>query len=166
METMEALDFEILGTFYRLDGVARLAKVIGASQATGRMKYRVHKMCEEGLLERTPDGSYLLTPKGRERFLNLLAQREPESPLLRRRKLVIAAKIEALDEGGYLAFSDDIQGCHAEGETVAEALANLEDVARVILEMRRDDGRALPEHLLEYKANRTLQAELVVALPE
>jgi len=60
-------------------------------------------------------------------------------------KLVIPVEIEALEEGGYLAVCDAIQGCHAEGDSVAEALENLEDVARVLLELRREDGLSSPE---------------------
>jgi len=43
--------------------------------------------------------------------------------------------MEPLAEGGYLADCLDIAGCHAEGETIGQALDNLRDVARVIYEL-------------------------------
>lgn len=38
------------------------------------------------------------------------------------KKYLLKVEVEPLEEGGYLAICPDIQGCHAEGETVAEAL--------------------------------------------
>ena len=81
-------------------------------------------------------------------------------------KLVIPVEIEALEEGGYLATCKAIQGCHAEGETVAEALDNLEDVARIILELMREDGLPLPEGLEPFEASTIIKAQLVVTAAE
>jgi predicted RNase H-like HicB family nuclease len=78
------------------------------------------------------------------------------------RKLVIPVEVEPLEEGGYLASCDAIQGCHAEGETVAEALENLEDVARILLELRREDGLPAPEGLETFEPGRIVKAQLVV----
>jgi predicted RNase H-like HicB family nuclease len=80
--------------------------------------------------------------------------------------VVIPVQVEALEEGGYLAVCEAIQGCHAEGETVGEALENLEDVARILLELRREDGLPLPEGLGQLQPGARIQAELVVAVPE
>lgn len=55
--------------------------------------------------------------------------------------------VEELDEGGYFAICPGLQGCHAEGDTVAEAVANVEDVARVILELCAEKGLPLPPAL-------------------
>jgi len=81
-------------------------------------------------------------------------------------KLVIPVEIEPLEEGGYLAICEAIQGCHAEGETVAEALENLEDVARILLELRREDGLPLPEGLEQLEPGSVIKAQLVVTAPE
>jgi predicted RNase H-like HicB family nuclease len=81
-------------------------------------------------------------------------------------KVLIPVQIEALEEGGYLAICDVIQGCHAEGETVAEALENLEDVARVLLEVQKEDGIPLPAELEEFRPDTVIQAKLVVPAPE
>ena len=41
--------------------------------------------------------------------------------------------VEALDEGGYRAASDDVQGLIARGESVQESLELARDVARTLL---------------------------------
>jgi predicted RNase H-like HicB family nuclease len=82
------------------------------------------------------------------------------------RKFVIPVEVEPLEEGGYLAICELIQGCHAEGETVAEALDNLEDVARNLLELQREDGLPPPEGLEEFRPGTVVKAQLVVSVPE
>jgi len=49
-------------------------------------------------------------------------------------------EMERIEEGVYLANCPVIQGCHAEGRTIGEALDNLQGVARVIYELCRDKG--------------------------
>ena len=81
-------------------------------------------------------------------------------------RVLIPVQIQALEEGGYLAVCDVIQGCHAEGETVAEALENLEDVAQALLEIQKEDGVPLPSELQEFKHGTMIKAQLVVPVPE
>jgi predicted RNase H-like HicB family nuclease len=52
-----------------------------------------------------------------------------------RQPFELPVEIEALAEGGYLAFCADIAGCHAEGKTIGQALDNLRDVTQVIYEL-------------------------------
>ena len=82
------------------------------------------------------------------------------------KKLLIPVEVEPLDEGGYLATCEVVQGCHAEGDTVGEALENLEDVARILLELRREDGLALPEGLELLGPDTLIKAQLVVTVAE
>lgn len=66
------------------------------------------------------------------------------------KRYVVPVEIEELDDGeGYLAICPVIPGCHAEGTTIPEALENLGDVARVVLEFRQEHGLGLPEGLHE-----------------
>ncbi len=81
-------------------------------------------------------------------------------------KVVVPVRIEALEEGGYLAICDAIQGCHAEGQSVAEALENLEEVTRVMLEVQKEDGVPLPPNLREFTPDTVIEAQLVVPVPE
>jgi predicted RNase H-like HicB family nuclease len=49
-------------------------------------------------------------------------------------------EIELLEEGGYLASCPAIQGCHAEGRTIGEAIDNLQSVAQVIYALCQEKG--------------------------
>lgn len=82
------------------------------------------------------------------------------------KKLVLPVEIEVLEEGGYLAICNAIQGCHAEGDTIADALETLEDVARILLELRKEDGLPPPEGLEELSADSVIRAQVVVSAPE
>ncbi len=53
-------------------------------------------------------------------------------------ELVIHIHVEQLPEGVYLATSDDLPGLVAQGRTVAEALDIARDVARKLIEARRE----------------------------
>jgi predicted RNase H-like HicB family nuclease len=60
-------------------------------------------------------------------------------------EIAIRVRIEELPEGLYLATSDELSGLVAQGRTVAEALDIARDVARKLIEARRereDVGRA------------------------
>ena len=77
------------------------------------------------------------------------------------KKYLLKVEVEPLEEGGYLATCAELQGCHAEGDTIAEALENVEDVARILLELRQEDGLALPE-LGDGEEAPVVRAELMV----
>ena len=51
---------------------------------------------------------------------------------------LIRLHVEALDEGGYLATSDEVQGLVAQGRTVQETLQIAEVVARRLLEAQAE----------------------------
>jgi predicted RNase H-like HicB family nuclease len=53
-------------------------------------------------------------------------------------ELAIRIHVEQLPEGLYLATSDELSGLVAQGRTVAEALEIARDVARKLIEARRD----------------------------
>ncbi len=58
-------------------------------------------------------------------------------------ELAIRIHVEELPESLYLATSDELPGLVAQGRTVAEALEIARDVARELLEARRErDGHA------------------------
>ncbi|RLC77616.1 MAG: hypothetical protein DRI61_11215 [Chloroflexi bacterium] len=52
----------------------------------------------------------------------------------------LPVEIKRLEEGLYLASCLAIQGCHAEGRTIGEALDNLQSVAKVIYELCKEKG--------------------------
>jgi len=59
-------------------------------------------------------------------------------------ELAIHIQVEQLPEGPFLATSEELPGLVAQGRTVAEALDIARDVARKLIEARRDRG-GLPD---------------------
>ncbi|HSN75884.1 MAG TPA: type II toxin-antitoxin system HicB family antitoxin [Anaerolineae bacterium] len=57
---------------------------------------------------------------------------------------ILSINIEPLEEGGYLATSDDLQGLIAQGRTMAEAMEIAQDVARKLIESYLEHGDPLP----------------------
>lgn len=53
-------------------------------------------------------------------------------------------QIEPLEEGGYLATSEDLQGLIAQGRTLAETIEIAQDVARKLIEAHIEHGDPLP----------------------
>lgn len=53
-------------------------------------------------------------------------------------ELAIRVQIEHLPEGAFLATSEELPGLVAQGRTVAEALDIARDVARKLIEARRE----------------------------
>lgn len=53
-------------------------------------------------------------------------------------ELALRVQVEELPEGLFLATSDEMPGLVAQGRTVAEALDIAHDVARKLIEARRD----------------------------
>ena len=59
---------------------------------------------------------------------------------------IINLHIEKLPEGVYLATSDEIQGLVAQGRTIAETIEIARDVARRLLEARKEKREEVPEY--------------------
>ena len=78
------------------------------------------------------------------------------------KKYLLKVEVEPLEEGGFLASCPELQGCHAEGDTIAEALENVEDVARVIIELCIEKGLPLPPELSGTGEIPLVKAEVVV----
>ena len=60
---------------------------------------------------------------------------------------VLPIEVEKLENGRFLATCSMLRGCLAEGDTPAEAIYNIEDVAKIIIELALEKGQALPEEL-------------------
>lgn len=58
--------------------------------------------------------------------------------------IIFDIKIESLEEGGYLALSDDLPGLLAEGRSYQETLEIAQDVARKIIESYIEHYDPLP----------------------
>ena len=58
---------------------------------------------------------------------------------------MIRTKIEKLEEGEYLATSEDIQGLIVQGRTLTETMEIMQDVARKLIESYIAHGDPLPK---------------------
>jgi len=59
-------------------------------------------------------------------------------------EILLNIKVEPLEEGGYLATSQDLNGLVAQGRTVAETMEIAQDVAKKIIESCIEHGDPLP----------------------
>jgi len=59
-------------------------------------------------------------------------------------ELILSITIEPLEEGGYLATSDDLPGLIAQGRTIAETIEIAQDVAHKLIESYAVHGDPLP----------------------
>ena len=65
---------------------------------------------------------------------------------------VVIERLSEEDGGGFLATVPELPGCMSDGETRAEALANVEDAIATWLHCARKMGRAIPEPRLHRAA--------------
>ena len=79
-----------------------------------QVRNHISNLCQHGSLVRQRRGHYSLSHQGTQRFLNELAEYDPESPLVAkerdRKSWIIEVEVESLEEGGYLAACPAIQG--------------------------------------------------------
>ena len=78
------------------------------------------------------------------------------------RNFVLPVDVSRLEEGGFYAVCPSVQGCHAVGDTVPEALQNLEDVAGMIFDFLKEKGLPLPEDLQPEIGDAPLKEQILV----
>ena len=52
--------------------------------------------------------------------------------------------LEREDDGGYHAFAPSLKGCHSQGETLEETLANIKEAIELYIESLKAHGEPLP----------------------
>lgn len=57
--------------------------------------------------------------------------------------------IEADETGGYVVSCPSLPGCHSQGETIDEALANIREAIELYIEVLEEDGRLIPPDSLD-----------------
>ena len=77
------------------------------------------------------------------------------------KKYRLSVTVESLEDGRYLAVAPDLRGCLAEGDTIAEAIENVEDAARVIIELCLKEGLPMPPEL-QGEEEPLVKAEVIV----
>ena len=80
-------------------------------------------------------------------------------------KAKIPLVLQPQPEGGYTVTSPLLPELITEGDTMAEALANVEDAFRAVVEIYQDRGRPLPSSLYLQDANGPLSVETIVSVP-
>jgi len=73
-------------------------------------------------------------------------------------------KIESHKEGGFHAYSPKLQGAWADGDTVKEAIENLQDIIKHILEYRQEQRKRMIVPAILPVAQRGLIGELNVTV--
>ena len=49
------------------------------------------------------------------------------------------------EEGGYTIEVPSLPGCYSQGETIAEAIANIQEAIALYVEVLEEDGKPIPE---------------------
>jgi predicted RNase H-like HicB family nuclease len=82
-------------------------------------------------------------------------------------EVVVNLKVEALDEGGFLATSSDLPGLVVQGRTRAEAMELAQANARILMEIYLAEKLPLPPALRRVlkRKSKTLNLPLPVSLP-
>jgi antitoxin HicB len=81
-------------------------------------------------------------------------------------EILLDIQIEPLDEGGYLATSEDLKGLVAQGRTVAEAMEIAQDVARKLIESYLEHGDPLPPKIMAafHRKQRRTSAKIPIGI--
>jgi antitoxin HicB len=70
--------------------------------------------------------------------------------------------LEPQPEGGYTVTSPGLPELLTEGDTVEEALANVQDALQAVIEIYEEQGRALPAEILKDPEKNSIQFEHLV----
>ena len=78
--------------------------------------------------------------------------------------IILPVTMEEIDDGRVLLYTSAIQGCLAEGDDLEDAILNIEDVARVLLEVREEYGDEIPPGMSDFR-NRGFRAQVQSRFP-
>jgi predicted RNase H-like HicB family nuclease len=56
------------------------------------------------------------------------------------KKYTFTVLIEKDEDGGYIATVPELKGCHTQGDTMVELMANVQEAVRLCLEVSEKDG--------------------------
>ena len=82
--------------------------------------------------------------------------------MMKLKQYLLKVEVEPLEDGRYFAICPDLEGCHVEGDTIADALDYIEDAARIIIELCREKNLPLPREMDSDSEPPLIRAELVV----
>lgn len=55
------------------------------------------------------------------------------------------------ETGGYVVSCPSLPGCHSQGETIDETIANIREAIELYIEVLKEDGQPIPEDTLVLK---------------
>ena len=73
--------------------------------------------------------------------------------------------LERQPEGGYTVTSPELPELVTEGDTISEALANVEDAFAAVVEIYEDRGHSLPLGIFRDDANDPVTVDALVPVP-
>ena len=76
--------------------------------------------------------------------------------------LLYPVNIEPCEEGGYFASCLSLQGCHAEGDTYAQVIENIEDVIKKHIEVRKKHKEFIPSVTVNNKKGVNVSLPILV----
>jgi len=127
------------------------------------------KLVREGGLDRVSRGRYRLTRRGAARLKTWMKAdgrtiHRPYDGLDKppSRRYLVTVEMQSLGDGRYLAMATNLPGAHAEGDTIAEALENLEDVSRATIELCCEKNLPLPSEFKGVASTPLIKAEVLV----
>lgn len=81
------------------------------------------------------------------------------------RLIRLTIHLEQQPEGGYTATAPQLPGLVTEGDTVAEAMTNVEDALAALLELYEDMGKEIPSDLIVAERDmRRISHEALIAV--
>ncbi len=81
------------------------------------------------------------------------------------RLIRLTVHLEQQPEGGYTVTAPQLPGLVTEGDTVAEAMANVEDALAALLELYEDTGKEIPSDLIvDEGESRLIEHEALIAV--
>ena len=81
------------------------------------------------------------------------------------RLIRLTVHLEQQPEGGYTVTAPQLPGLVTEGDTVAEAMSNVEDALVVILELYEETGKEIPTGLIvDEQEKRRIRHEALIAV--
>lgn len=76
--------------------------------------------------------------------------------------LLYPVVIESCEKGGYFADCSVLQGCHAEGETYAEVIENMEEVIKAHIEIKKKSKEFVPSEIVKDRKNVNINLPILV----
>lgn len=64
---------------------------------------------------------------------------------VRKRTYTFPVIIEKDQDGYFIADCPDLQGCHAQGKTLEEAITNIRDVIKLHIQILKEENKEIPK---------------------